>query len=177
MLGYFTAFSNPTPCYYTINKEVFRYSPSNISTLRTHLWNKYMALDADVKSRAIMSNCINSESGICQLLTLEQHKTLFLRNSKRATDSKVMSLIHGHDLIFNKFRHSLHISSNPFCSVCLSDIDDNFHKLLYCPKFSCHYRDSLYSLSSAHCLAHGILVHGTSTQMQNIRFMAQIIFN
>ena len=161
----------------TINRELFRYSSSNIMMLKTHLWNKYMALEADIKSRSIMGHSNNSESDICILQTVEQHKNLFPRNSKRVTDTKVMSLIHGHDLIFNKFKHSLHLSSSPYCSLCPSEIDNNSHRLLYCPKYSSHYRESLYSLSSSNYLAQGILVHGTSTQLENIRLMAQIIFN
>ena len=159
-----------------INKAHLRYNQSDITKLRTHLWNNYITSEADRKSQIIMSHSGIKETDICTIQSLEHHKILFPRTSKRATDTKVMTLLHGHDLSFNTFKYSLQLSSDPFCSLCIAEKDNSMHRLLYCPKFNCHFRCHLTTLSASSHLAHAVLLHGNTTQLNNFRCMAQIIF-
>ena len=77
--------------------------------------------------------------------SLEISKLLFPRNSKRKTDTQVLSLLHGHDLLFRKFKSSINSNCNPYCVVCPNEYDDNYHRLLQCPRYNSEYRDTLVS--------------------------------
>ena len=91
------------------------YQESDIRSLRLKLWNKYFSTDADIKSINTMTSGPDhiNDNGIAQEQSLTVYKTLFPRTSKRSTDTKTMSLLHGHDLTFNIFKHSLNLSPSP----------------------------------------------------------------
>ena len=105
---------------------------------------------------------------------LQRCKDLFQRDSKRSTDTKVMALLHEHDLAFASFRYALGLEVSPLCSVCMIK-DNSLHQVLECPKFNCIYRKILVNLGKFNSLAEGILLYATSAQIESFRSIAQII--
>ena len=139
------------------------------------LWNKQFVSYADPRSHDIMvfeSICGND---IVSDHSLMVHKTLFPRFAKRSTDTKVMSLFHGHDLTFRSFTHTLKLTSTSYCEICPSKTDNNKHQLLECPRFNCDYRDLFSNLDVPDSLAHGILTQMDLAMLRGLRIMAQII--
>ena len=131
-------------CY--VDKSHFMYQKSDIDMLKLELWNQYLISEADSKTQKIMIPENNGSSSTHLVQSINQHKILFPRDSRRSTDTKVMSLLHGHDLTFRSFKHSMNLSDSPYCLTCQGERDDNKHQLLDCPRFNSHYRISLQSL-------------------------------
>ena len=163
--------------------QVF-YNKSDIMKLKLRYWNDYFSSEADLKSRKLM-NAEMLDDNQCYIYSNDNtlvestllHKTLFPRYSKRSTDTKVMSLLHGHDLSFRSFKYAIGKISNPNCEICVEEKDDNIHQLLLCPRFNCHYRNLLKGLSTAPSIAQGILSQHNLTHLEGLRKMAQIIFH
>lgn len=151
------------------------YNDSEIMSLKIRLWNDYLASDADPKSMQIMNPDTNQDRDLTPINGILHHKILFPRFSKRITDTKVMSILHGHDLTFRSFKYSTGLISNPSCGICPDKKDDNKHQLLICPRFNCEYRNSLSSLLESNYLAQGILSQMDVNMLNGIRSMAQIV--
>ena len=103
-------------------------------------------------------------------------KLLLPRYSSRITDTKVLSLLHGHDVIFPKFKRTIegnHI--NPFCDTCTTLPDDHSHRLFICPKYNSGYRDELTLLLDDGGDKFASLISMLNPQaLKNFRIMAQI---
>ena len=159
----------------TVDETLLVYSKSDMNSWKVKLWNDHLALEADRKSKEIMIGK-GSTIDASALMDITHHKYLFPRSSKRTTDTKVMSLIHGHDLSIKSFRYSLKLTSSPLCDVCPSVKDNNHHKIFKCPKFNCKYRKSLLRFSESESVVHGILTsQPTQSTLTDFRSMAQIV--
>ena len=158
-----------------IEPSNFLYSKHDMDRQKLKLWNLNLASEADKKSQNILNPCYSSDAQAPQLLGLEQHKALFPRYSRRSTDTKVMSLIHGHDLTFKSFKHSAKLSTSPLCQTCESKKDTNFHQLLQCPRFNCSYRKSLLDFHGPTCVASLVFTSYDMNQLSCLRKMSQII--
>ena len=75
----------------------FIYTNAAIDAFKLKLWNDFLAVDADPKSLRIMNPESNTHENSYPSQSFQQHKILFPRSSKRSTDTKIMSLLHGHD--------------------------------------------------------------------------------
>ena len=155
----------------------FFYRKCDMDRQKLLLWNRYLIYEADHKSRTLMNPdgiISNLEHGFL-VHNIELHKTLFPKQAKRSTDTKVMSLIHGHDLGFNSFRYSVKLSSNPYCLLCDKEKDNNFHQLLKCPRYNCIFRDPLQNLPPTTNVAQLILAQDNTNHLVSFRNIAQII--
>ena len=107
----------------------------------------------------------------------KNHKILFPRTSKRATDTQVMDLIHGHSLTFGSFKCTIGRRAHLNCDMCGVE-DHNFHQLIECPKFNCSYRNHLVNLCRSPCIISiflSIILEADRYQVKCFRNMAQII--
>ena len=106
------------------------------------------------------------------------NKILLPRHSSRKTDTQVLSLIHGHDLSFRKFRFSIKKNVSPFCQTCHYGLyDDNHHRLLVCPRFNSAYRDNICKTIRDNQTENpilSILINGEPEVLKDLRVMAQI---
>ena len=149
-----------------VQNSILKYDKQDIRALRSFLWNK--RLDADHEPNNIGSHAIS--------------KTLLPRCSSRKTDTQVMSLIHGRDLSFMKFRFSITKRVSPFCQTCHMGLqDDNYHRLFVCPRFNSSYRDRICNVTTTEShredRIYNILIKGEPEVMADLRAMAQIIMS
>ena len=111
-------------------------SKQEISSYEDHLWKSHLNNGSSLDEKQItidiskISNC------------------LLPRHSRRATDTKVISLLHGHDLVFAAFKARVTNTCNPYCPNCSTLMDDNAHRIFVCPLYSCSYRETLLHLST-----------------------------
>jgi hypothetical protein len=140
-----------------------RYNKQDVQEFRSLLWSKQV----DIEEPRNIGNPIT-------------RKTLFPRYSSRKTDTQVMSLLHGRDLKFMKFRFTITKRVSPFCQTCHHGLkDDNYHRLFVCPRFNSQYRDSIcnavkdYNQNEDPIL--NILINGNPEIMADLRVMAQLI--
>ena len=164
--------NNLTSSLVSVDQSLLIYKKSDIDTWKIRLWNDFLVSKSNGKQ-----GDTSAPDNTLLLESIIHHKFLFPRTSKRSTDTKVMSLLHGHDLCFKSFQYTLKLVSCPLCDVCHTEKDDNKHQLLKCPRFNCKYRDELSnSFLSSPTLAHGIL--GSQPHLdilERFRCMAQII--
>lgn len=160
-----------------INPQHLIYTDKNIREFKISLWQDYLTSKADIKSRSIFgaSDLDNTEKCF-QFDNLSFTKSLFPRSSRRCTDTKVMALLHGHDLCFRNFRYKSGNGLSPFCETCSGKLDTNIHQLLDCPKYACSYRKSLLKLSPEQSEFTLMFFRDSRPEdIQNFRNMAQII--
>ena len=167
--------SNSNSSIINFDTSYFIYTNADIDAFKLKLWNDFLAVDADSKSLLIMNPESNTDQNSYPTQSFLQHKILFPRSSKRSTDTKIMSLLHGHDLAFGSFRQSTGLTSDPSCYICPGEKDSNKHQLINCPRFNCRYRDSLQGISDSDHLAQGVLSQLDTSMLQGFRKMAQII--
>ena len=156
-----------------VEKCALRYTEADIEKYKTQLWLDLLKSQSNTE---LDTNSLHLNSIEGRDLEIKNHKYLFPRSSKRVTDTKVMTLIHGHSLMFNKFQYSLGETYSPNCSTCLV-IDDNYHRLLECPKYECIYRKSLKLIGNLHCTILELILQGNKIEIKHFRYIAQIIFN
>ena len=154
-----------------IEPSNFFYSKHDINMQKVKLWRKFFASEADKRSMSIL----NLDPENPQLISIEQHKILFPRFSRRLTDTRIMSLIHGHDLAFMSFKYSAKLASSPFCQTCKHIKDDNMHQLLHCSRYNCCYRESLLIHSDPTSVASLVFTSYNKDQLSCFRKMSQII--
>ena len=95
---------------------------------------------------------------------------------KKSTDTKVMALLHGHDLNFKSFKYKTGLLNSPFCHVCPGKIDNNIHQLMECSKYQCEYRRNLKELIDASAnLPQAMLIHANLEHVNSFRNMAQLV--
>ena len=154
-----------------VEPSKIRYSRDNINNFRALLWTERLELDhKKVKDTEIGLDELKHCFKVC--------KYVFPRNSKRSTDTQVISLFHGHDLQFRAFRYSTGYSNRSNCHICPSKKDDNKHQTLECPRFNCAFRKKLLEIDSNYgILSETILFQANNIQLQSFRNIAQIIVN
>lgn len=149
-------------CLASIDTSEFLCIKLEARNFMTHLWIKH--LHAGKNRREIVS------------FNKDCRKNLFPRHSSRKTDTQVMSLLHGHDLLFAKFRNTVTGECEPFCDICKDELDDNHHRLLICPYYNAEYRDNLINLiPPTEDPFTFIITTDSSTIIKDFRCMAQII--
>ena len=158
-----------------VDPTMLRYNKDDINNFKAIIWAEH--INNDISSKNAVSNLsdpIVLDQWLHKKLTV--HKYLFPRSSKKNIDTKVLALIHGHDLSFNSFRYAIGVNPTPFCSTCLSEKDTNLHQLLQCPNYNCHYRNELASLPfSTVNLGLAVLLYADTVQISCFRILAQII--
>ena len=152
-----------------IEESHTRYQKSDINDFKFLIWRDLLTLANDEN----LTNYITLEYSGNKYFQLINHKKLFPRTSKRATDTKVMALIHGHSLQFNSFQHSLGLIATPNCETCLIK-DDNYHRLLECSKYNSISRNALYTMKDSSCIFLEIILQGSTHQITCFRNTAQI---
>ena len=143
----------------------FSYTKSEIQQFRTHCWHNLLDLDKP------------QTSTLKDIKSLEISKILFPRHSRRKTDTQVLSLIHGHDIIFRKFKFNIKKNCSPYCEICYNNYDDNYHRLLVCPKYNSMYRDNIHTVLNDNETEDPILTilsNGKPEVLSDFRTMAQI---
>jgi len=80
----------------SVHNGVVSYSKEEITRFTDFTWNKLLLL--------ILNPRINPSEGQILDNIDERSKKFFPRYSSRSTDTKVMSLLHGHDITFTAFK-------------------------------------------------------------------------
>ena len=139
------------------------------------LWKEHLVQHGDMKLWYLLSLSDLSDTNI----SVTNHKALFPRYSKRSTDTYVLDLLLGHSLQFGSFKFALKKRSHPNCLMCGTE-DNNFHQLMYCPRFNCSYREALEELCDTPDSEIGVFLHiilsASHQQVDCFRKIAQIIF-
>ena len=144
---------------------IMRYTKEEIRTFKGQIWHKHTNLEEDLSALA-KDPLIN--------------KRLLPRHSSRKTDTQVLSLIHGRDMAFMKFRFTINRNVSPFCQTCHGGCyDDNYHRLLVCPKYNSSYRDHIHKAIEESSNEHDdpiicMLLNGQPETLSDFRTMAQI---
>ena len=74
-------------------------------------------------------------------------KYIFPPSSLRKQNSLAAEFIHGHSVVFNRFKKAARISNNEICEFCkLNLVDSNSHRLFECLAFACEHRNELLKL-------------------------------
>ena len=87
-----------------INIECLNYNDNDIKKFKMSVWQQHLKLKADKKSRSTLKITDIEMECNSHEVNFEGYHSLFPRSSTRSTDTKVMALIHGHDLCFGNFR-------------------------------------------------------------------------
>ena len=116
----------------SVHKGVVSYSKEEITRFMDFTWNKHLLLNPRINP---------SEGQILDNID-ERSKKLFPRYSSRSTDTKVMSLLHGHDITFTAFKARVANNCDPQCPNCQM-LDNNYHRIFSCPLYRCSYRETL----------------------------------
>jgi exonuclease III len=144
-----------------VQHTMLQYTKQEIRQFRGFIWNDHVDVEEP-----------------CNIGDAEINKTLFPRHSSRKTDTQVMSLLHGRDLSFMKFRFTITKSVSPFCQTCHNGLyDDNYHRLLVCSRYNSAYRDNIRTSiedSPAENPILSILINGKPEILKDFRTMAQI---
>ena len=162
-----------------VNPMLLRYSVYDIQDLKDNLWKEYLS---DKTSSTSKNNFdVNSISSMLSRYSPDPwdkshvSKHLFPRSSRRSTDTKTMGVLHGHDLSFASFKHTVGLAHSAMCTTC-DKCDNNIHQVLECPKFNCEFRNKLKELvSNSFSMVHGILISANREQIKCFRNLAQII--
>ena len=141
-----------------------QYTKEDMTKFTAFLWED----DYSHPSTSFGPNATSSMSSV-------QSKILFPRSSSRKTDTKVMSVIHGHDLKFRRFRSSVIGDCTQKCTICPTETDDNLHQIFKCPKFNCVYRTYLKDFENNYNPIWSILCDTNPPTHVNFRNLAQII--
>ena len=145
--------------------DLAHYSKEDMSQYEDHLWKLHLN----------QHNCMCTEEQQIAISLDEISRTLLPRDSSRKTDTKVISLLHGHDLCFTAFKARILDSGQPNCSTCPTLKDDNAHRIFSCPLFRCSYRDSLLHLNDHERSAGwSILACDDKALLNEFRNLAQI---
>ena len=159
-----------------VSQSLLLYTKEDIKHLKHTLWHEHLSLCADKKSKAVFKSCDTYSPLKTFCFSLSASKYLFPRTSRRETDTKIMTLLHGHDKNFRSFQHKLGLIESPLCTLCTQKEDNNIHQVLECPRFSCKFRDELLQVTDkALNLVQGILTCANKEQIQCFRNMAQIV--
>ena len=154
------------------------YCKSEMEQYKHALWKEHLLSCADAKLWYLI--CLSDMSDVD--FSIENHKLLFPRASKRSTDTQIMDLIHGHSLSFGSFKHSIGRRSHPYCETCRGELEDNnYHQLMICPRFNSVFRNDLSNLCTSPDAEIGIFLsivfNASKEQVNSFRNMAQIIIN
>ena len=148
----------------SIQDSSVSYTKGEIASFQDFIWNKHLQLsvkDTSCPQDVILSNIE------------EKSKQLFPRHSKRSTDTKVMSLLHGHDVCFKAFKSRVVGNCDPQCSNCPTS-DDNLHRLFTCPLFNSSFRDTLQQHSTSKQPSWSILGEQSKENSKALRCLAQL---
>ena len=151
-----------------IEGQLLVYSKEDIEDFTSHEWSQ-LSLNQhnDHPTWA-------SDSASRNFLT----RHLLPRSSSRLTDTKVLSLLHGHDVVFHKFERTVTVQGprvTPFCDFCKTIEDDHMHRLQGCPRYNSAYRDSLMPLLEDHYdILSSMFRAGYGHYISSFRIMAQI---
>ena len=160
-----------------INRQQLMYCKSEINNFTVHTWNQLLGLITPGPDQTDDSENASTSRDSVSRITFT--KLLLPSHSSRMTDTKVLSLLHGHDIVFRKFKNSIegnHI--NPFCDTCATHPDDHSHRLFTCPKYNCAYRDKLMlHLDDGGDMLTSLISKPNAEALQNFRIMAQISMN
>ena len=147
-----------------VQKSIISYSREEISQFLEYTWNEHLQ----------MSRASTDLPPDTKLLGIENRsKKLFPRHSRRSTDTKVMSLLHGHDLCFNAFNATVTGNCDPNCTNCSSP-DNNFHRILSCTLYNSSYRDALHHHFIRDSSSWPILRDGSGEDILAFRCLAQL---
>ena len=136
-----------------------QYTKGEMTTFLDILWNDHLqrSLQHDI-----------------QLLEInEKSKRLFPRHSSRSTDTKVMSLLHGHDLCFRAFNSRVTGNCTPHCSNCPTR-DTHIHRIFTCPLYNSSFRDVLQQHSHHDSPCWAILQDCSEDTVVAFRSLAQL---
>jgi len=147
-----------------VQDTTMRYNKQDIREFRSLLWSKQLDIMEEPRN---IGNSLTT-------------KTLFPRYSSRKIDTQVMSLLHGRDLKFMKFRFTITKRVSPFCQTCHNGLkDDNYHSLFVCPRFNSQYRDNIHNAVRGYNQNEdpilNILINEEPEIMLDLRVMAQLI--
>ena len=145
-----------------IHQDILGYTKAEIQDFRIHTWKEEHLEDLDIPP---------DEGNIA-----EMSKLLFPRHSNRKTDTQILSLLHGHDLNFRKFRSTTSSRCTPYCNGCPNEYDDNHHRLFFCPRYNSGYRNTIIKTTQTHGdITCNLLRHLDRDVIESFRNIAQII--
>ena len=111
-----------------VNDGTASYCKKGIILYEDHAWKLHLQQSPGYPSGHVIP-----------LMITDMSQKLLPRWSHRTTDTKVLSLLHGHDLCFNAFKARITGSDNNQCIVC-NEADSNTHRIFSCPLGNCSYR-------------------------------------
>ena len=151
----------------SVQEDTVSYSKDEISRFLDYAWSQHLRLSLKSPSASQVMMLLNTD---------EKSKRFFPRYSSRITDTKVMSLLHGHDLCFKAFNSSVTGNCDPQCHNCPA-LDNNFHRIFTCPLFNCSYQETLQQHSSSIHPSWSILGDSSTECAIAFRCLAQLTIN
>ena len=145
-----------------IGDGVVNYSKEEMTGFLEHCWGLHNYFDGTISEEAFEFNKISCIS-----------KLLLPRHSHRITDTKVISLLHGHDNCFKAFESRVTGNDDPFCSSC-STPDNRHHRTFECPLYNCAYRDALQHHSNSSQPMWSMIAEGNAKVLSAFRCLAQL---
>ena len=145
----------------SVHNGVVSYSKDEITRFMDFTWNKHLLLNPRINPGEILNNID------------ERSKKLFPRYSSRSTDTKVMSLLHGHDITFTAFKARVANNCDPQCPNCQM-LDNNYHRIFSCPLYRCSYRETIQEHSTSDQPCWSILRDDSDGSITAFRSLAQI---
>ena len=146
----------------SVQNGVVSYSKEEIACFMDFTWNKHLLLNPRNPSECQTLNNID-----------ERSKKFFPRYSSRSTDTKVMSLLHGHDITFTAFKARVANNCDPQCPNC-QVLDNNHHRIFSCSLYSCSYRETPQEHSTSDKPCWSILRDDSDHSITAFRSLAQI---
>ena len=146
------------------------YTKESIKDYTNFLWTSHVKEKVSLESEVAEE----IENGILRIQKLTS-KHLFPRNSSRLVDTKMLSLIHGSNTDFKKFKRSIKKKGSPLCATCNSP-DDAYHRLYECPKFDCEQREHLPVCRYRESHGLKLVLTPGSQHLISLRTMAKNIF-
>ena len=103
-------------------------------------------------------------------------KFLFPRYTTRASDTRVLNLIHGSSTSFRSFAFSLGLEQSPTCTKCNLNVnEDSYHSLFECSKHNSRLRDNIPQSNDRKLFGLKILMTPSTAHIQIVRDMCTII--
>jgi hypothetical protein len=155
-----------------VDEHLIHYTKDDIEDFKGKLWNESLTYDETYSMYVHETELPN-----LNMETFSSNsKKLFPRTSTRITDTKIMSLTHGHSCQFKSYRYSLGTEDDQFCDICTTSPDTNVHQLLHCPKYNAaSLREPLNNLSDEpKNFMWALLLNADPEQIRCYRSLAQI---
>ena len=146
------------------------YTKDQIDEYTSYLWTEHIR--QSIPEGDILDEIENGNLKVQKI----NSRLLFPRYTSRASDTRVLNLLHGSCTSFKGFAHSLGLVSSPICDKCDKNIrGDSYHALFECSKNNSKLRDQIPQAYDRKLFGLKILMTNCTDHIQTVRDMATII--